>query len=466
MFEKFLNKNRKSKENENVRENSHIEEKSHETIEIKKFDIEDIYEVIERNANIIDNILDIDVSPLEYIKEQKDIDGRLLQKIDDFLETIEDIKDYKQNNFNDLILDIKTAKEVLSDNTIDGRCILDLLKNIEIPNNIRKGINKILYFNMRDVDDLAVILNEDIIEKNAKILEVDKNQFEKMIESDPDSVIKKLLYKLSKSNQIELSSLLDEKEEENEDKKYSYKARGNKLTKAILLSAMLMLGTNSFAQQNDKKIENIDYKQTESVDLNEIFLAQPSKEDIERVERTFRDIFKDKKIVENLDKNDIIKNLGWIKAITNIDNNSLRQNIIDGLDKDKQLAYKQFLLFVNARIYFLERDQNKKDYILQYMGELISQIDELKKIEVTSNNISNNTIEEIENNIQNIKNLIIKKINFNAPILSDYDETEVLKYISSAGLKSDRDYVFNLYKQLKEEETKLSNLKKSKIVKK
>ena len=466
MFEKFLNKNRKSKENENVRENSHIEEKSHETIEIKKFDIEDIYEVIERNANIIDNILDIDVSPLEYIKEQKDIDGRLLQKIDDFLETIEDIKDYKQNNFNDLILDIKTAKEVLSDNTIDGRCILDLLKNIEIPNNIRKGINKILYFNMQDVDDLAVILNEDIIEKNAKILEVDKNQFEKMIESDPDSVIKKLLYKLSKSNQIELSSLLDEKEEENEDKKYSYKARGNKLTKAILLSAMLMLGTNSFAQQNDKKIENIDYKQTESVDLNEIFLAQPSKEDIERVERTFRDIFKDKKIVENLDKNDIIKNLGWIKAITNIDNDSLRQNIIDGLDKDKQLAYKQFLLFVNARIYFLERDQNKKDYILQYMGELISQIDELKKIEVTSNNISNNTIEEIENNIQNIKNLIIKKINFNAPILSDYDETEVLKYISSAGLKSDRDYVSNLYKQLKEEETKLSNLKKSKIVKK
>ncbi|MBP8689598.1 hypothetical protein KBH77_04590 [Patescibacteria group bacterium] len=466
MFEKFLNKNRKSKENENVRENSHIEEKSHETIEIKKFDIEDIYEVIERNANIIDNILDIDVSPLEYIKEQKDIDGRLLQKIDDFLETIEDIKDYKQNNFNDLILDIKTAKEVLSDNTIDGRCILDLLKNIEIPNNIRKGINKILYFNMQDVDDLAVILNEDIIEKNAKILEVDKNQFEKMIESDPDSVIKKLLYKLSKSNQIELSSLLDEKEEENEDKKYSYKARGNKLTKAILLSAMLMLGTNSFAQQNDKKIENIDYKQTESVDLNEIFLAQPSKEDIERVERTFRDIFKDKKIAENLDKNDIIKNLGWIKAITNIDNDSLRQNIIDGLDKDKQLAYKQFLLFVNARIYFLERDQNKKDYILQYMGELISQIDELKKIEVTSNNISNNTIEEIENNIQNIKNLIIKKINFNAPILSDYDETEVLKYISSAGLKSDRDYVFNLYKQLKEEETKLSNLKKSKIVKK
>ena len=466
MFEKFLNKNRKSKENENVRENSHIEEKSHETIEIKKFDIEDIYEVIERNANIIDNILDIDVSPLEYIKEQKDIDGRLLQKIDDFLETIEDIKDYKQNNFNDLILDIKTAKEVLSDNTIDGRCILDLLKNIEIPNNIRKGINKILYFNMRDVDDLAVILNEDIIEKNAKILEVDKNQFEKMIESDPDSVIKKLLYKLSKSNQIELSSLLDEKEEENEDKKYSHKARGNKLMKAILLSAMLMLGTNSFAQQNDKKIENIDYKQTESVDLNEIFLAQPSKEDIERVERTFRDIFKDKKIVENLDKNDIIKNLGWIKAITNIDNNSLRQNIIDGLDKDKQLAYKQFLLFVNARIYFLERDQNKKDYILQYMGELMSQIDELKKIEVTSNNISNNTIEEIENNIQNIKNLIIKKINFNAPILSDYDETEVLKYISSAGLKSDRDYVFNLYKQLKEEETKLSNLKKSKIVKK
>jgi len=287
-----------------------------------------------------------------------------------------------------------------------------------------------------------------------------------MIESDPDSVIKKLLYKLSKSNQIELSSLLDEKEEENEDKKYSYKARGNKLTKAILLSAMLMLGTNSFAQQNDKKIENIDYKQTESVDLNEIFLAQPSKEDIERVEQTFRDIFKDKKIAENLDKNDIIKNLGWIKAITNIDNDSLRQNIIDGLDKDKQLAYKQFLLFVNARIYFLERDQNKKDYILQYMGELISQIDELKKIEVTSNNISNNTIEEIENNIQNIKNLIIKKINFNAPILSDYDETEVLKYISSAGLKSDRDYVFNLYKQLKEEETKLSNLKKSKIVKK
>ncbi len=466
MFEKFLNKNRKSKENENVRENSHIEEKSHETIEIKKFDIEDIYEVIERNANIIDNILDIDVSPLEYIKEQKDIDGRLLQKIDDFLETIEDIKDYKQNNFNDLILDIKTAKEVLSDNTIDGRCILDLLKNIEIPNNIRKGINKILYFNMQDVDDLAVILNEDIIEKNAKILEVDKNQFEKMIESDPDSVIKKLLYKLSKSNQIELSSLLDEKEEENEDKKYSYKARGNKLTKAILLSAMLMLGTNSFAQQNDKKIENIDYKQTESVDLNEIFLAQPSKEDIERVEQTFRDIFKDKKIAENLDKNDIIKNLGWIKAITNIDNDSLRQNIIDGLDKDKQLAYKQFLLFVNARIYFLERDQNKKDYILQYMGELISQIDELKKIEVTSNNISNNTIEEIENNIQNIKNLIIKKINFNAPILSDYDETEVLKYISSAGLKSDRDYVSNLYKQLKEEETKLSNLKKSKIVKK
>ncbi len=466
MFEKFLNKNRKSKENENVRENSHIEEKSHETIEIKKFDIEDIYEVIERNANIIDNILDIDVSPLEYIKEQKDIDGRLLQKIDDFLETIEDIKDYKQNNFNDLILDIKTAKEVLSDNTIDGRCILDLLKNIEIPNNIRKGINKILYFNMQDVDDLAVILNEDIIEKNAKILEVDKNQFEKMIESDPDSVIKKLLYKLSKSNQIELSSLLDEKEEENEDKKYSHKARGNKLMKAILLSAMLMLGTNSFAQQNDKKIENIDYKQTESVDLNEIFLAQPSKEDIERVEQTFRDIFKDKKIVENLDKNDIIKNLGWIKAITNIDNNSLRQNIIDGLDKDKQLAYKQFLLFVNARIYFLERDQNKKDYILQYMGELISQIDELKKIEVTSNNISNNTIEEIENNIQNIKNLIIKKINFNAPILSDYDETEVLKYISSAGLKSDRDYVSNLYKQLKEEETKLSNLKKSKIVKK
>ncbi|HPO11238.1 MAG TPA: hypothetical protein PLM63_01490 [bacterium] len=462
MFEKFLNKNRKSKENENVRENSHIEEKSHETIEIKKFDIEDIYEVIERNANIIDNILDIDVSPLEYIKEQKDIDGRLLQKIDDFLETIEDIKDYKQNNFNDLILDIKTAKEVLSDNTIDGRCILDLLKNIEIPNNIRKGINKILYFNMQDVDDLAVILNEDIIEKNAKILEVDKNQFEKMIESDPDSVIKKLLYKLSKSNQIELSSLLDEKEEENEDKKYSHKARGNKLMKAILLSAMLMLGTNSFAQQNDKKIENIDYKQTESVDLNEIFLAQPSKEDIERVERTFRDIFKDKKIVENLDKNDIIKNLGWIKAITNIDNNSLRQNIIDGLDKDKQLAYKQFLLFVNARIYFLERDQNKKDYILQYMGELMSQIDELKKIEVTSNN----TIEEIENNIQNIKNLIIKKINFNAPILSDYDETEVLKYISSAGLKSDRDYVSNLYKQLKEEETKLSNLKKSKIVKK
>ncbi|HOC96272.1 MAG TPA: hypothetical protein PKN97_00805, partial [bacterium] len=79
---------------------------------------------------------------------------------------------------------------------------------------------------------------------------------------------------------------------------------------------------------------------------------------------------------------------------------------------------------------------------------------------------SNNTIEEIENNIQNIKNLIIKKINFNAPILSDYDETEVLKYISSAGLKSDRDYVSNLYKQLKEEETKLSNLKKSKIVKK
>ncbi|HQL11436.1 MAG TPA: hypothetical protein PK507_00285 [bacterium] len=466
MFEKFLNKNRKSKENENVREDSHIEEKSHEAIEIKKIDIEDIYEVIERNANIIDNILDIDVSPLEYIKEQKDIDGRLLQKIDDFLETIEDIKDYKQNNFNDLILDIKTAKEVLSDNTIDGRCILDLLKNIEIPNNIRKGINKILYFNMRDVDDLAVILNEDIIEKNAKILEVDKNQFEKMIESDPDSVIKKLLYKLSKSNQIELSSLLDEKEEENEDKKYSHKARGNKLMKAILLSAMLMLGTNSFAQQNDKKIENIDYKQTESVDLNEIFLAQPSKEDIERVEQTFRDIFKDKKIAENLDKNDIIKNLGWIKAITNIDNNSLRQNIIDGLDKDKQLAYKQFLLFVNARIYFLERDQNKKDYILQYMGELISQIDELKKIEVTSNNISNNTIEEIENNIQNIKNLIIKKINFNAPILSDYDETEVLKYISSAGLKSDRDYVFNLYKQLKEEETKLSNLKKSKIVKK
>ena len=462
MFEKFLNKNRKSKENENVRENSHIEEKSHETIEIKKFDIEDIYEVIERNANIIDNILDIDVSPLEYIKEQKDIDGRLLQKIDDFLETIEDIKDYKQNNFNDLILDIKIAKEVLSDNTIDGGCILDLLKNIEIPNNIRKGINKILYFNMQDVDDLAVILNEDIIEKNAKILEVDKNQFEKMIESDPDSVIKKLLYKLSKSNQIELSSLLDEKEEENEDKKYSHKARGNKLMKAILLSAMLMLGTNSFAQQNDKKIENIDYKQTESVDLNEIFLAQPSKEDIERVERTFRDIFKDKKIVENLDKNDIIKNLCWIKAITNIDNNSLRQNIIDGLDKDKQLAYKQFLLFVNARIYFLERDQNKKDYILQYMGELMSQIDELKKIEVTSNN----TIEEIENNIQNIKNLIIKKINFNAPILSDYDETEVLKYISSAGLKSDRDYVFNLYKQLKEEETKLSNLKKSKIVKK
>ena len=462
MFEKFLNKNRKSKENENVRENSHIEEKSHETIEIKKFDIEDIYEVIERNANIINNILDIDVSPLEYIKEQKDVDERLLQKIDDFLETIEDIKDYKQNNFNDLILDIKTAKEVLSDNTIDGRCILDLLKNIEIPNNIRKGINKILYFNMQDVDDLAVILNEDIIEKNAKILEVDKNQFEKMIESDPDSVIKKLLYKLSKSNQIELSSLLDEKEEENEDKKYSHKARGNKLMKAILLSAMLMLGTNSFAQQNDKKIENIDYKQTESVDLNEIFLAQPSKEDIERVERTFRDIFKDKKIVENLDKNDIIKNLGWIKAITNIDNNSLRQNIIDGLDKDKQLAYKQFLLFVNARIYFLERDQNKKDYILQYMGELMSQIDELKKIEVTSNN----TIEEIENNIQNIKNLIIKKINFNAPILSDYDETEVLKYISSAGLKSDRDYVSNLYKQLKEEETKLSNLKKSKIVKK
>jgi len=462
MFEKFLNKNRKSKENENVRENSHIEEKSHETIEIKKFDIEDIYEVIERNANIINNILDIDVSPLEYIKEQKDVDERLLQKIDDFLETIEDIKDYKQNNFNDLILDIKTAKEVLSDNTIDGRCILDLLKNIEIPNNIRKGINKILYFNMQDVDDLAVILNEDIIEKNAKILEVDKNQFEKMIESDPDSVIKKLLYKLSKSNQIELSSLLDEKEEENEDKKYSHKARGNKLMKAILLSAMLMLGTNSFAQQNDKKIENIDYKQTESVDLNEIFLAQPSKEDIERVERTFRDIFKDKKIVENLDKNDIIKNLGWIKAITNIDNDSLRQNIIDGLDKDKQLAYKQFLLFVNARIYFLERDQNKKDYILQYMGELMSQIDELKKIEVTSNN----TIEEIENNIQNIKNLIIKKINFNAPILSDYDETEVLKYISSAGLKSDRDYVSNLYKQLKEEETKLSNLKKSKIVKK
>ena len=462
MFEKFLNKNRKSKENENVRENSHIEEKSHETIEIKKFDIEDIYEVIERNANIIDNILDIDVSPLEYIKEQKDVDERLLQKIDDFLEIIENIKDYKQNNFNDLILDIKTAKEVLSDNTIDGRCILDLLKNIEIPNNIRKGINKILYFNMQDVDDLAVILNEDIIEKNAKILEVDKNQFEKMIESDPDSVIKKLLYKLSKSNQIELSSLLDEKEEENEDKKYSHKARGNKLMKAILLSAMLMLGTNSFAQQNDKKIENIDYKQTESVDLNEIFLAQPSKEDIERVEQTFRDIFKDKKIAENLDKNDIIKNLGWIKAITNIDNNSLRQNIIDGLDKDKQLAYKQFLLFVNARIYFLERDQNKKDYILQYMGELMSQIDELKKIEVTSNN----TIEEIENNIQNIKNLIIKKINFNAPILSDYDETEVLKYISSAGLKSDRDYVSNLYKQLKEEETKLSNLKKSKIVKK
>jgi len=466
MFEKFLNKNRKSKENENVREDSHIEEKSHEAIEIKKIDIEDIYEVIERNANIIDNILDIDVSPLEYIKEQKDVDERLLQKIDDFLEIIENIKDYKQNNFNDLILDIKTAKEVLSDNTIDGGCILDLLKNIEIPNNIRKGINKILYFNMRDVDDLAVILNEDIIEKNAKILEVDKNQFEKMIESDPDSVIKKLLYKLSKSNQIELSSLLDEKEEENEDKKYSYKARGNKLTKAILLSAMLMLGTNSFAQQNDKKIENIDYKQTESVDLNEIFLAQPSKEDIERVEQTFRDIFKDKKIAENLDKNDIIKNLGWIKAITNIDNDSLRQNIIDGLDKDKQLAYKQFLLFVNARIYFLERDQNKKDYILQYMGELISQIDELKKIEVTSNNISNNTIEEIENNIQNIKNLIIKKINFNAPILSDYDETEVLKYISSAGLKSDRDYVSNLYKQLKEEETKLSNLKKSKIVKK
>ncbi len=466
MFEKFLNKNRKSKENENVREDSHIEEKSHEAIEIKKIDIEDIYEVIERNANIIDNILDIDVSPLEYIKEQKDVDERLLQKIDDFLEIIENIKDYKQNNFNDLILDIKTAKEVLSDNTIDGRCILDLLKNIEIPNNIRKGINKILYFNMQDVDDLAVILNEDIIEKNAKILEVDKSQFEKMIESDPDSVIKKLLYKLSKSNQIELSSLLDEKEEENEDKKYSYKARGNKLTKAILLSAMLMLGTNSFAQQNDKKIENIDYKQTESVDLNEIFLAQPSKEDIERVERTFRDIFKDKKIAENLDKNDIIKNLGWIKAITNIDNDSLRQNIIDGLDKDKQLAYKQFLLFVNARIYFLERDQNKKDYILQYMGELMSQIDELKKIEVTSNNISNNTIEEIENNIQNIKNLIIKKINFNAPILSDYDETEVLKYISSAGLKSDRDYVFNLYKQLKEEETKLSNLKKSKIVKK
>ena len=466
MFEKFLNKNRKSKENENVREDSHIEEKSHEAIEIKKIDIEDIYEVIERNANIIDNILDIDVSPLEYIKEQKDVDERLLQKIDDFLEIIENIKDYKQNNFNDLILDIKTAKEVLSDNTIDGGCILDLLKNIEIPNNIRKGINKILYFNMQDVDDLAVILNEDIIEKNAKILEVDKSQFEKMIESDPDSVIKKLLYKLSKSNQIELSSLLDEKEEENEDKKYSYKARGNKLTKAILLSAMLMLGTNSFAQQNDKKIENIDYKQTESVDLNEIFLAQPSKEDIERVERTFRDIFKDKKIAENLDKNDIIKNLGWIKAITNIDNDSLRQNIIDGLDKDKQLAYKQFLLFVNARIYFLERDQNKKDYILQYMGELMSQIDELKKIEVTSNNISNNTIEEIENNIQNIKNLIIKKINFNAPILSDYDETEVLKYISSAGLKSDRDYVFNLYKQLKEEETKLSNLKKSKIVKK
>lgn len=466
MFEKFLNKNRKSKENENVREDSHIEEKSHEAIEIKKIDIEDIYEVIERNANIIDNILDIDVSPLEYIKEQKDVDERLLQKIDDFLEIIENIKDYKQNNFNDLILDIKTAKEVLSDNTIDGGCILDLLKNIEIPNNIRKGINKILYFNMQDVDDLAVILNEDIIEKNAKILEVDKNQFEKMIESDPDSVIKKLLYKLSKSNQIELSSLLDEKEEENEDKKYSHKARGNKLMKAILLSAMLMLGTNSFAQQNDKKIENIDYKQTESVDLNEIFLAQPSKEDIERVERTFRDIFKDKKIAENLDKNDIIKNLGWIKAITNIDNDSLRQNIIDGLDKDKQLAYKQFLLFVNARIYFLERDQNKKDYILQYMGELMSQIDELKKIEVTSNNISNNTIEEIENNIQNIKNLIIKKINFNAPILSDYDETEVLKYISSAGLKSDRDYVFNLYKQLKEEETKLSNLKKSKIVKK
>jgi len=466
MFEKFLNKNRKSKENENVREDSHIEEKSHEAIEIKKIDIEDIYEVIERNANIIDNILDIDVSPLEYIKEQKDVDERLLQKIDDFLEIIENIKDYKQNNFNDLILDIKTAKEVLSDNTIDGGCILDLLKNIEIPNNIRKGINKILYFNMQDVDDLAVILNEDIIEKNAKILEVDKSQFEKMIESDPDSVIKKLLYKLSKSNQIELSSLLDEKEEENEDKKYSHKARGNKLMKAILLSAMLMLGTNSFAQQNDKKIENIDYKQTESVDLNEIFLAQPSKEDIERVERTFRDIFKDKKIAENLDKNDIIKNLGWIKAITNIDNDSLRQNIIDGLDKDKQLAYKQFLLFVNARIYFLERDQNKKDYILQYMGELISQIDELKKIEVTSNNISNNTIEEIENNIQNIKNLIIKKINFNAPILSDYDETEVLKYISSAGLKSDRDYVFNLYKQLKEEETKLSNLKKSKIVKK
>jgi len=466
MFEKFLNKNRKSKENENVREDSHIEEKSHEAIEIKKIDIEDIYEVIERNANIIDNILDIDVSPLEYIKEQKDVDERLLQKIDDFLEIIENIKDYKQNNFNDLILDIKIAKEVLSDNTIDGGCILDLLKNIEIPNNIRKGINKILYFNMQDVDDLAVILNEDIIEKNAKILEVDKSQFEKMIESDPDSVIKKLLYKLSKSNQIELSSLLDEKEEENEDKKYSYKARGNKLTKAILLSAMLMLGTNSFAQQNDKKIENIDYKQTESVDLNEIFLAQPSKEDIERVEQTFRDIFKDKKIAENLDKNDIIKNLGWIKAITNIDNDSLRQNIIDGLDKDKQLAYKQFLLFVNARIYFLERDQNKKDYILQYMGELISQIDELKKIEVTSNNISNNTIEEIENNIQNIKNLIIKKINFNAPILSDYDETEVLKYISSAGLKSDRDYVFNLYKQLKEEETKLSNLKKSKIVKK
>ncbi|HOC96271.1 MAG TPA: hypothetical protein PKN97_00800, partial [bacterium] len=368
MFEKFLNKNRKSKENENVREDSHIEEKSHEAIEIKKIDIEDIYEVIERNANIIDNILDIDVSPLEYIKEQKDVDERLLQKIDDFLEIIENIKDYKQNNFNDLILDIKTAKEVLSDNTIDGGCILDLLKNIEIPNNIRKGINKILYFNMQDVDDLAVILNEDIIEKNAKILEVDKNQFEKMIESDPDSVIKKLLYKLSKSNQIELSSLLDEKEEENEDKKYSHKARGNKLMKAILLSAMLMLGTNSFAQQNDKKIENIDYKQTESVDLNEIFLAQPSKEDIERVEQTFRDIFKDKKIAENLDKNDIIKNLGWIKAITNIDNNSLRQNIIDGLDKDKQLAYKQFLLFVNARIYFLERDQNKKDYILQYMG--------------------------------------------------------------------------------------------------
>lgn len=436
-------------------DNKKKEKKQEKIAEIKKtINENDISQAIEKNYEILDNILDLNAEPLENLKVtlEESKNKELFKKIDSFTEIIDDIKNYKESTLNNLLLDIKTAKEILSDSGIEGGCILDLIKKENLSNTIKKDINKILYYNLKDVEDLVFVVDDATIEKNADILGIKENEFKDKMQDDPDYIINELLNKLVGNNNIDLSNIVDNSKHIN-----------SRLSKVIILSVLLTIGVVGPISAQENKAE-VSFNKSSSINLDDIFSSQASQEDIKKVEDAFNGVFKDKKIAENLNKDNIIKNIGWIKAITKIEDSNLRQNIIDGLDKEKQLGYKEFLLFINARQYLSENNEGVKSKLLQYMQVLLVDIDKIKSsVDKTSEaNIDNPQIKEGKENIVSIKKLITDKIYSMYPSggNNEYSDEETIRYISSAGLKSDRDYVNELYKQLKQEEAKLAQMQK------